>query len=94
MNPMGTPILATASGTIVVAGDDLHQVYGARDNFYGLLVIEELDRRLDGNPIYVLYGHLSRVKVQVGQKVKTGEVIGLVGMSGVAEGPHLHMEVR
>jgi len=94
VNPMGTPILATASGTIVVAGDDLHQVYGARDNFYGLLVIEELDRRLDGNPIYVLYGHLSRVKVQVGQKVKTGEVIGLVGMSGVAEGPHLHMEVR
>ena len=94
VNPMGTPILATAPGTIVVAGDDLKQVYGARTNFYGLLVIEELEQRFDGRPVYVLYGHLSEVKVEVGQKVDTSDVIGLVGMTGVAEGPHLHMEVR
>jgi hypothetical protein len=42
----------------------------------------------------VLYGHLSQVEAEAGQRVKTGERIGLVGMTGVAEGPHIHMEVR
>jgi len=93
-NPMGTPILATAAGTIIVAGDDSREVYGARSNFYGLVVIQELDQTLDGQSIYVLYGHLSEIAVKVGQSVRPGEAIGLVGMSGVAEGPHLHMEVR
>ncbi len=94
INPAGTPILATARGTIVVAGDDRTEVHGARTDFYGLLVIQELDQAFQGQPLYVLYGHLSEILVQVGQRVETGEVIGLVGMSGVAEGPHLHMEVR
>lgn len=94
VNPMGTPILAVAAGHIIVAGDDQREVYGARTNFYGLLVIQELDERLDGAPVYVLYGHLSKVAVTPGQNVQPGEVIGEVGMTGVAEGPHLHFEVR
>jgi len=94
VNPMDTPILATAAGTVIVAGDDLRQVYGARTDFYGQLVITELDHTFQGKPLYVLYGHLSEVLVDVGQRVKTGHVLGLVGMTGVAEGPHLHMEVR
>jgi len=94
VNPSGTPALAVASGTIIVAGDDLTQVYGARTDFYGKLVILELTKRYDGEPVYVLYGHLSQVEAKVDQHVETGERIGLVGMTGVAEGPHIHMEVR
>lgn len=94
VNPQGTEILAVAPGTIVVAGDDQRQVYGARNNFYGLLVIEQLDQTLNGKPIYVLYGHMSEVKAEVGQKINAGDIVGLVGMTGVAEGPHLHLEVR
>ena len=94
VNDSGTPALAVAPGTVIVAGDDLTQVYGARTNFYGKLVILELDRRYDGKPVYVLYGHLAKVEVKVDQHVETGERIGLVGMTGVAEGPHIHMEVR
>lgn len=94
VNDSGTPALAVAPGTVIVAGDDSTQVYGARTGFYGLLVILELDRRYDGDPVYVLYGHLSQVDVEVDQHVETGERIGLVGMTGVAEGPHIHFEVR
>lgn len=94
VNPQGTEIRAVAPGTIIVAGDDQRQVYGARNNFYGLLVIQQLDQTLNSKPIYVLYGHPSEVKVTVGQRVNTGDVVALVGMTGVAEGPHLHLEVR
>lgn len=94
VNDLGTPALAVAPGTVIVAGDDLTEVYGARTNFYGRLVILKLDRRYAGKPVYVLYGHLSQVQVKVDQHVGTGERIGLVGMTGVAEGPHIHMEVR
>jgi murein DD-endopeptidase MepM/ murein hydrolase activator NlpD len=94
VNPMGTVIHATADGTIVAAGDDLRQVFGARTDYYGLLVIQQLDRTLHGQPVYVLYGHLSEVDVAVGDRVSTGTPLGLVGMSGAATGPHLHLEVR
>ena len=94
VNPNGTVIHATAPGTIVVAGNDLRQVYGARTDYYGLLVMQELDQTLDGEPVYVVYGHVSEVNVVVGDHVETGEPIGLVGMMGAATGPHLHLEVR
>jgi murein DD-endopeptidase MepM/ murein hydrolase activator NlpD len=94
VNPMDTPILAVAPGTIIIACDDLTEVYGARTNFYGLLVTQEIDDTFQGEPIYILYGHLSEISVVVGQHVETGEQIGLVGMGGVAMGAHLHMEVR
>lgn len=93
-SPMGTAIYAVADGMIRVAGDDTLQVYGARDEFYGLVVIQELDRTLNDEAILALYGHLSQVAVQPGQRVATGDKLGEVGMSGVAMGPHLHFEVR
>ncbi len=40
------------------------------------------------------YGHLSEINVTAGQRVSAGEVVGLSGESGVADGPHLHFEVR
>lgn len=94
VNTMGTQVLATGPGTIVVAGDDSRQVYGARTDFYGNLVIEKLDVTYQGQPIFVLCGHLSEVAVTEGQRVETGDVLGRVGMTGIAQGPHVHVEVR
>jgi len=93
-NPSGTPVLAVASGTVIVAGTDQTVVYGLQPNFYGQLVVVQLDREFREQPVFVLYGHLSRVAARVGQQVTTGDVLGEVGMTGVAIGPHLHFEVR
>jgi murein DD-endopeptidase MepM/ murein hydrolase activator NlpD len=94
LNPSGTPVLAVADGEVLVAGDDLTTVYGAALNFYGNLVVIRLDKKLDGQPVYVLYGHLSKILVVTGQRVSEGDVIAEVGMTGIALGPHLHLEVR
>jgi murein DD-endopeptidase MepM/ murein hydrolase activator NlpD len=92
--PTGTEILATASGTVRVAGKDDAIVYGLRPNFYGQLVVIELDSQFEGQPIYTLYGHLSQIFVSEGQHVDAEQVIALSGATGVADGPHLHFEVR
>jgi murein DD-endopeptidase MepM/ murein hydrolase activator NlpD len=94
VNPAGTPVLAAAAGTVIVAGSDLGTAYGLKPDFYGNLVIQELDQRFQDQPVYVLYGHLLDVTVEVGQHIEPGEVVGLVGMTGVAIGNHLHLEVR
>jgi hypothetical protein len=94
MNPEGTLALAAAAGTVVVAGDDKETVYGAKPNFYGNLVVQELDQRFEGQPVYLLYGHLSAVLVSAGQRLEPGDVLGRVGMTGAAIGSHLHLEVR
>ncbi|MFO7698203.1 MAG: M23 family metallopeptidase [Anaerolineae bacterium] len=94
VNAAGTPVLAPASGVVVVAGSDDQQVYGARVGFYGQVVIIQLDQRFQGAPVYVVYGHLSEVQVSVGQPVTVGQQVGLVGATGYAESPHLHSEVR
>lgn len=81
--PYGTPVRATASGIVRCAGWDF-----VAGNGYGIQV--EIDH-LYG---YVTkYAHLSRVAVQVGQKVKRGDVIGYVGSTGYSTAPHLHYEV-
>lgn len=79
-NRMGTPIIAAARGAVSQTGPD-----GA----YGQSV--EIDH---GNGIVTKYGHMQRFIVKHGQWVKRGEVIGYMGMSGRATGPHVHYEVR
>jgi murein DD-endopeptidase MepM/ murein hydrolase activator NlpD len=87
--------MAPAAGTVAVAGTDKEVQYGARLDFYGNLVVLELDRRFEGQAVYALFGHLSEVDVQVGQHVEQSEIIGLVGGTGAAYGAtHLHVEVR
>jgi murein DD-endopeptidase MepM/ murein hydrolase activator NlpD len=93
-NPTGTAVWAVADGTVVVAGHDQERMFGVRPDFYGNLVILLLDEPYRGQPLYVLYGHLSAVLVETGQPVQRGEPLGRVGMTGVAIGPHLHLEVR
>jgi murein DD-endopeptidase MepM/ murein hydrolase activator NlpD len=76
--------------------------YGPYSYFYGnLIVVEhELPESLQQapldipQPVYTLYGHLSEISVEVGDQVKRGDKIGRVGMTGIAEGSHLHFEVR
>ena len=78
--PTGTPVYATADGTI-----------GRADWFssYGLYVAVE-----HGGALETRYGHLSRLNVAAGQTVRKGDVIGYVGSTGRSTGPHLHYEVR
>lgn len=93
-SPFGTPVYASAKGRVVVAGDDQRAIYGERVGFYGQLIILQLEEEYQGEKVYVLYGHLSKVHVRFLQQVSEGDLIGEVGMSGVAIGPHLHLEVR
>lgn len=79
-NRMGTPIVAPAQGTVMLAG---------RDGAYGNSV--EINH---GGGISTKFGHMQRYTVQPGQWIKRGEVIGHVGMTGRTTGPHLHYEVR
>jgi hypothetical protein len=56
--------------------------------------VVELAERYQGEPVYIIYGHLSVVSVMVGDAVQAGDELGRVGSTGVAIGPHLHFEVR
>jgi len=95
VNPRGTPVYATAPGSVVYAGDDLNTVFGPSPNYYGNLVVIQHDFTApDGQPVFTLYGHLDRVNVQTGQRVEQDAEIGIIGDTGIAVGPHLHFEVR
>ncbi|PWH19871.1 MAG: hypothetical protein DDG58_04050 [Ardenticatenia bacterium] len=93
-NPFGTPILAVGDGMVVRAGPDDRQLYGPRLNFFGQAVLVQHDIAWNGLPIFTLYGHVSKVLVREGERVRAGQVIAEVGQGGVALGPHLHLEVR
>jgi murein DD-endopeptidase MepM/ murein hydrolase activator NlpD len=94
-NSLGTPVIAAGNATVHYAGTDETVVYGPQPGFYGnLVVLQMTDFTYNGQPVYALYGHLGEIDVQTGQTVAMREVIGTVGASGVALGPHLHFEVR
>jgi murein DD-endopeptidase MepM/ murein hydrolase activator NlpD len=76
----GTPIVAAASGTVILA-----QWYGG----YGNAVVID-----HGGGLATLYAHQSSMAVGVGQAVADGQVIGYVGSTGYSTGPHLHFETR
>jgi len=79
--PQGTPIYATAEGTVRVSGNT--------GNGYGNHVVIN-----HGYGYETLYGHMVRVKARSGEQVKRGEVIGWVGSTGKSTGPHCHYEVH
>ncbi len=90
----GAGIYAPAAGTVVVAGRDSETSFGEHPDFYGNLVVIEHDTPYNGQPLFTLYGHLSQIGVVTGQRVEVGSLLGLSGASGVADGSHLHFEVR
>lgn len=81
--PRGTSILAAASGDVIIAK------VGGWNGGYGNYVV-----LTHGNGTQTLYAHLSRIIVSPGSPVAEGQVIGYVGATGEATGPHLHFEVR
>ena len=80
----GTPILAAADGTVIVA-NGLDSWGGS----YGYYI--QIDH---GGGLETLYAHCSSICVTIGQQVKIGQVIGYVGHTGRVTGNHLHLEVR
>jgi len=76
----GNPVIAPADGFVLTVSSD---------KFYGNSITLS-----HGLGVTTLYGHLSKIGVREGQKVKRGDVIGNVGNTGKALGPHLHYEVH
>ena len=76
----GTPVVAAAAGTVIVAG-----WMGG----YGNLVVVD-----HGGGIATAYGHNTSVTVGVGQQVAQGQLIAYSGNTGHSTGPHVHFEVR
>ncbi|GLR47172.1 M23 family metallopeptidase [Sphingomonas astaxanthinifaciens] len=79
--PLGTPIYATADGTVTAAGFN--------NGGYGNLI--KIDH---GRGIETRYGHLSAIGVRAGDRIKRGQLIGRMGSTGRSTGSHLHYEVR
>lgn len=78
--PTGTPIYATADGLVSKA-----EWFSSYGNFVSVGHGGELETR---------FGHMSRIAVSAGQRVRKGDLIGYVGSTGRSTGPHLHYEVR
>jgi murein DD-endopeptidase MepM/ murein hydrolase activator NlpD len=78
--PYGTPIHAAAAGTVIYCG---------WESGYGNLTVID-----HGGNLATAYGHQSSIAVSCGQHVEQGDVIGYIGATGHATGPHLHFEVR
>lgn len=78
--PYGAPVKAMAKGIVEFAG--------LRGGFGNCIILKH------GNGFETLYGHLSKILVQVDQKIDIGEQIGNIGSTGRSTGPHLHYEVH
>jgi hypothetical protein len=78
--PKGTPVYATAEGIVMSTSYE--------SGLGNVIIIDH------GQGLSTTYGHLSKVMVPRGYKVKRGEEIGLVGSTGYSTGPHLHYEVH
>ena len=78
---VGEPVYAIADGEVIYAGDGLRG--------YGNVVIIRHDRKTSS-----LYAHNSELKVKVGDQVKQGSVVSLLGSTGHSTGPHVHFEIR
>lgn len=80
--PTGTPVVSPADGVVILAADRPFTLEG------NLLMIDH------GMGLNSAFLHLSRIDVKVGQRVRQGQLVGAVGMTGRASGPHLHWGMK
>lgn len=78
-NKIGTPIYATSDGEVILTGYDPE---------YGKLI-----KIKHSNNFETRYGHLYNFQVSIGDKVRKGQIIAMMGSTGMSTGPHLHYEV-
>ncbi len=90
----GTDVLAAGTGRVVWAGYGLFMGNDDPLDPYGLAVTIRHDFGFQGEALYSVYGHLQSITTEVGELVKTGDLLGFVGQTGKVTGPHLHFEVR
>jgi murein DD-endopeptidase MepM/ murein hydrolase activator NlpD len=104
-NETGTALFSVADGTVVVAGNDEQPLCGDNSRtacgrsvqpggYYGNLVVIQLSKTYRNQRVFVLYGHLDSLDITVGRNVIVGDHLGTIGHSGIALGPHVHLEVR
>ncbi|MWB99554.1 M23 family metallopeptidase [Agromyces seonyuensis] len=81
----GTPVMALADGVVTAATED--------GGTWGVMIT--IRHVIEGKTVYSLYGHMQHgsMKVAVGQQVKAGAQIGVVGSTGWSTGPHMHLEM-
>ena len=92
---IGTPVLAAGDGEVIYAGLGVYRGgQDVLDDPYGNAVVIEHNFGYQGENLFTLYAHLDEIQVFEGQKIKSGDQIGLMGKTGRTTGPHLHFEVR
>jgi murein DD-endopeptidase MepM/ murein hydrolase activator NlpD len=85
--PYGSAVSAASSGQVISAGWE--------GGYGNLIVLSHAIKTKNGyNHMTTRYGHLSKILVTTGQRVKQGQLIGRVGSTGISTGPHLHFEIR
>lgn len=87
--PIGTPVIAAATGRIFKAGwqDEKDHSVGFGQRVWQTATV-------DGKQVGIFYAHLSEISVKPGDEITAGTRIGLSGNTGKSSGPHLHFEVR
>jgi murein DD-endopeptidase MepM/ murein hydrolase activator NlpD len=83
--PRGSAVMASHDGVIIYTGSGFKG--------YGKMIMIE-SNTVSGSGFATLYGHLDKIVVYEGKKVRQGEVIGALGNTGRSSGPHLHFEIR
>ena len=85
---LGVDYAAPVGTAVRSVGDGVVEFAGVQSGYGNVIKVQH------ANGISTVYAHLSRIQVRVGQSIPQGQVIGLVGMTGWATGPHLHFEYR
>lgn len=83
--PRGSAVMTSHDGTVIYTGSGFKG--------YGKMIMIESNSET-GTGFATLYGHLDKIVVYEGKKVRQGEVIGALGNTGRSSGPHLHFEIR
>ncbi len=93
MTEFGTPVYAIGSGEVTWVGFGIESNLGS-DNAYGWAVTIKHDIPVYDMTVYSIYAHLNVSHVEIGDRVKEGDLVGEVGLTGNTTTPHLHLEVR